>query len=203
MEQPQQHNPFAPPAFPATMPAPARKRKVLYAVLAGVVALVVAATVMGQWRARDDGSRPAAEQMQILTGDRFTVSLPGEPDKTQEAVPGGGMSMTMYQVEHRRSAYTVGYFDMPAGMAYDVDKGIEGSVKGANGTLVSSSKGTFQGYPSADVVAAVSDRGTDGTAFTTLVVADRRVYVLSTVVPGTGRQVPDGARMVRESLRIT
>lgn len=72
-------------------------------------------------------------------GGRFTVMMQGSP--TREEKDEKGLHLTMYVVENRNEAYTVGYVDIPPGAKHDLDGAVRGMAEKAGGTNTRSTGG--------------------------------------------------------------
>jgi hypothetical protein len=81
---------------------------------------------------------------------KFTASYSGQPtpgNKTQSS-PAGRIPYTYAEYIGFGVDQTAGYFTLPVGATYDLHNGLEGAAGGAGGTLLSETRGRFQGFPS-------------------------------------------------------
>jgi hypothetical protein len=91
------------------------------------------------------------------SGDHFSITFPAQPTAYTEDDPSGGFDKTIFGWKatdpNSGDAYSASYEALPSGYHFtDPQKDAEDQVASvaAGGTLISSSAGSYQGYPSQD-----------------------------------------------------
>jgi hypothetical protein len=132
----------------------------------------------------------AGAEMRTVNGDKFTVSLPGEAERTERAVPtvtGDPLTTVIYSVRDGDRAYAVSYVDYPAGVDIDLQGAVDGVANGVRGRVTASEALTVDGHPArAGVVNGAKDSSSkaEGTSFVTQIDAGNRMYSVMAVVQG-------------------
>jgi hypothetical protein len=127
------------------------RRRAGVSIMAGVLALVVAA--------------PAAAQEigQVVVTDEpsgASVALHAAATPTSQTDPGSGIEVRFFLAVTGDIASSLSVFEISeATGGYDIDGGVQGSADGAGGTLVSCTPSLQQGYPARDFVIVLTDAG--------------------------------------------
>ena len=74
---------------------------------------------------------------------KFSVLMPGNPDKKTQSVE--GLTVVGYGVEVRNGAFAVFYADIPPGRPFNLSGGIKGAVAPYGGSVLSEKDYTFEG----------------------------------------------------------
>ena len=119
---------------------------------------------------------------------RYTVSLPGQPKvTTQEATAATGDKFQQYLAsvtEPGDVAYMIGYFDEVPGTIFSADLARDGMVKRIDGTLLTETPISLQGYPGREMRVSTTPSSGDGYIVRArFYEAEKRIYVLQFIFP--------------------
>lgn len=98
------------------------------------------------------GDEFTSDDLEPLSGDGFTISMPGKPDREPVTVPtvAGNATGVVYTVKNDDEAYVIASTDLPATGQFDLDASVQGSATGVRGTVKKKTPLRYQGYPARD-----------------------------------------------------
>lgn len=166
--------------------------------LAGIPLAVLAALVLGACGGE------ATKDLQTLEGDGFTVSMPGKPQRSEQSVDTarGTVKAVSYTSDSSERAFSLGYTELPKGVAGDLHGAIAGGATNVGGTVKDEQATTHQGFKARDarITGAADDKGT---LFVRAILAKGRLYVLQYIGEGSDVKAPPAAYTeIVESLKI-
>lgn len=124
-----------------------------------------------------------------------SVTFPAAYESQEQVVPGTDLRIRFYVAADGELATTLSVFEVTeADGGYDLDGGVQGSVDGVGGTLVSSTEVVHQGHPGRDfeVTATDATSGIEGLVLSRLLWTGQHVVQLQAVGRASERaQVED------------
>lgn len=119
---------------------------------------------------------------------RFSVSMPGEPEKITQTVShaAGELDFTMFSAGSKEVGFVVGYSDYPEEIIYSTDPKTlldgarDGAVTNVQGELLNEKVLDVYGSPAREIEVNVQDKGI---LTARLILVDRRFYQVMTMFP--------------------
>jgi hypothetical protein len=148
--------------------------------------------------------------LQTVTGDGFTVKMPGKPERETVPIPTGAGTVKahVYTVKSDNEAYLVSASPLPAGAQADLAGVVKGGANAVGGTVQDDVATTYQGFRARDArVPDAKNNGGTGTLFVRVILATKGnakvLYHIQYVRKGGGRTTPpDLYKQVLASLKI-
>ena len=173
--------------------------------VARIIAIIVAVLVAGAV-ANYDKWLPHRWQTYTAPDGTFSIELPGQPsvEATQAPLDGGGTAtMTLVSVQTTRTtAYMCTYVENDNFGNKTPDEILEaardGSLKKIQGTAISQSHLTIQGYPALDVQAQARENSVTDSR---MILAGKRMYMIVAVAGAQERELKTVQR-VFDSFKI-
>jgi hypothetical protein len=137
--------------------------------------------------ARDDETsdkKIAASDKKVaaLSGDGFTVDIPGDPKRSTLTVqtPKGPIRGTIYVADLGDEAYAILESRMPHKAKPDLDGAIQGAAAKVHGDVEDTKQLTYHGFPARDarITSAQDENGNQGTVFVRVIGVNDRFYQL-------------------------
>ena len=171
------------------MPLPRRLRLVALATV-----LSAALVACGDDKESNAASaRPAA----TLTGDGFSVEMPGSPQRRVLTVPtsSGPLPVTSYLSEGGEEGFSMSVLKVPEGVRFDLEGAVRGAAANVKGTVKDNSKTSYEGFPARDtrITNAADKNGNKGTVFARMILAKGRFFQLQFVKEGADVKSPPAA----------
>ncbi len=140
----------------------------------------------------------ATKDLETLRGDGFTVSMPGEPERSTQTVPTakGNVTAVSYTSDSDERAFSIGYTTLPKGIVGDLHGAIAGGAANVGGTVNDEKETTYQGFKARD--ARITDAKDKGTLFVRAILAEGRLYVLQFI--GEGKNLKTAPAVYTEIL---
>ena len=157
---------YAPAPWAPVPPPRHTARNVALAIIAAVVVafvVLVALTVVGKQTSTSTSTNPTPTSGVAYTDPhtRWSATFAGPPlyHETTTSTALGPIPYLYAEYTGFNVDQVVGVFLLPAGSSFDLQRGIEGLATAANGTLTTTTPGTFQGFPSLEGVVSVHNAG--------------------------------------------
>ena len=155
-------------------------------ILGFVVGFIVVFAVIHYFRGRDKLAE--FEQFRCPEG-RFSVLLPGEPEKQIQPVntAAGMINLVMYTAGSKKSGFAVAYAEYPQDLIAKsnptemLDGARDGAVANVNGRLLRESPLDFHGHPGREVDIEVTKNGQTGTVRVRLILVHNCLYQLMVI----------------------
>ena len=146
----------------------------------------------------------ATKDLQTLKGDGFTVSMPGNPKRSEQSVPTakGTVKAVSYTSDSTEKAFSIGYTTLPKGIEGDLHGAIAGGAANVGGTVKDEQATTYQGFKARDarITNAAENKGT---LFVRAILAEGRLYVLQFIGEGNNlTEAPEAYTEIVNSLKI-
>ena len=146
----------------------------------------------------------ATKDLKTLNGDGFTVSMPGNPKRSEQSVPTakGTVKAVSYTSDSSEKAFSIGYTTLPKGVEGDLHGAIAGGAANVGGTVKDEKETTYQGFKARDarITNAAENKGT---LFVRAILAEGRLYVLQFIGEGNNlTEAPEAYAEIVNSLKI-
>ena len=167
-----------------------------------VIALAMCAALVGC------GEDAADKQAAVLTGEGFTVNMPGDPKRSTQTIPtpAGPVLLTAYVTEGGEEGFSMSVAKISSTVEGDLDRAVRGAAANVRGSAKDTRKTTYQGFPARDtrITNAQDEKGRKGTVFARLILAKGRLFQLQFVQQGADVKDPPAAyKSFLASLKIT
>jgi hypothetical protein len=182
------------PIEPATSPArPSGTWRRVAVIAVAVIAAVAATSVVGSrlGSPSDRAEKRVADYVAgkgthefIASDSNFRASFPfGQPKRDTQSRSVGPLTVEFvnYSTETDAGAFAVGSFVLPAGVAYDLNGGVNGAAVATAAHIESATPTTFQGFRAIEFVLTGTDSGKDYVDKGLIVDSGARVYFLQTL----------------------
>ena len=155
----------------------------------------------------DDGAAAGRQAVKTLTGDGFSVRMPGSPKRQviTARTAAGPVPITAYITEGGEEGFSMSVLTVPDGVRGDLDGAVRGAAASVRGTLRTTTKIRHQGFPGRDarIAGAADANGNKGTVFARVILAKGRVFQLQYVTDGADvKAAPAAYRRFVASLKI-
>ncbi|MDX6691430.1 MAG: hypothetical protein QOG15_2887, partial [Solirubrobacteraceae bacterium] len=155
------------------------------------------------------GNHFAAGDMQTVTGDGFTVQMPGKPARETVPIPTGAgtVQASVYTVKNDHEAFLVSASPLPAGARADLKAVLSGGASAVSGNVRDDAATTYQGYPAREGrVPDAQNNGGKGTVFVRVILVAKGgkqvLYHLQYVRKGADATAPALYKQFLASLKI-
>jgi hypothetical protein len=170
--------------------------------LGALAALAVAGC--GGGSSSGGGGGAGTNKLATLRGDGFSVSMPGKPKRSEQAVPTprGTVKAISYTSDSRDRAFSIGYTELPKGAEGDLHGAITGGAINVGGIARDEVDTTYQGFKARDArITGAADN--KGTLFLRAILVKNRLYVLQFIGDGANLKKPSAAySQIINSLKI-
>ncbi|HEX8844162.1 MAG TPA: hypothetical protein VF791_05940 [Pyrinomonadaceae bacterium] len=154
-------------------------------------------------------SSASSQSWQPLTGDQFSVSMPGTPMKSDqtEPSPAGPIQIHLYTVSQGYEGYIVGYSEYPDLVFSSGNNDVllngarDGAIQNVNGKILNERNITLSGYPGREITGNAPSQNISFTA--RLFIAKPRMYMLMYTQYGVDKPLSEDGRRFLDSFQIT
>lgn len=223
---------YAPPPPPAfTSPYPQQRRSPVPWIVGGLLVLVlgIAAVVFLSSRKAAtpsisiDGTTPGASpsytpttssttsssSWETLSGDEFSINMPGKPVKAENSVPSaaGPLKLYMYTLNKGYEGFILGYSEYPDAVFTSsqpetiLNGAQQGAINNVHGEVVSQREITVNGNPGREIVGVSPAQNTGFTA--RVILARPRIYMLVYTQYDKSKSISEDGKKFLDSFEIT
>ncbi len=141
------------------------------------------------------GGNASEPKAAILTGDGFSVNMPGKPTRKVVSVPtpAGPQQLTVYISKTSSEAFEISSARLSAGEGFNLDAAVRGEAANVQGTLRSVLTTTYQRFQTRDARITAQSNGTPVSIFERTILAKGEYFNLQYLRQGADIKSPPAA----------
>jgi hypothetical protein len=154
-------------------------------------------------------STPSSSSWETISGDGFTLTMPGTPSKNDDTIPSaaGPLPLRMYTLSKGFEGYITGYTEYPdiVFTSTEPEKLLDGAQQGAisnvKGEVTSQRSITLNGHPGREIVGTSPAQNIGFTA--RVILAKPRMYMLVYTQYDKDKPISEDGKRFLDSFEIT